>query len=110
MKHSKRVRFVLLVSLIFNIGLVSAQAPPGYYSSVDESSPSALKASLHNIIDDHTRIPYTSSSTDTWDILELAGEDVDNSSRVIALYKNSDYAKVSGGNNNYNREHSWPKW
>jgi len=109
MKHSKRVRFVLLVSLIFNISLVSAQAPPGYYSSVDESSPSALKATLHNIIDDHTRIPYTSSSTDTWDILELAGEDVDNSSRVIALYKNSDYAKVSGGNNNYNREHSWPK-
>ncbi|MFK8011353.1 MAG: pre-peptidase C-terminal domain-containing protein [Marinicellaceae bacterium] len=109
MIHKRRVRFVLLVSFILNIGLVSAQAPPGYYSSVDDSNPSALKVSLHNIIDDHTRIPYTSSSTDTWDILELAGEDVDNSSRVIALYKNSDYAKVNGGNNNYNREHSWPK-
>lgn len=86
-----------------------AQPSPGYYNSVDESSPQALKASLHNIIKDHTRIPYTSSSTDTWDILELAGEDVDNSNRIIALYKNSDYAKVGGGNNNYNREHSWPK-
>jgi endonuclease I/fibronectin type 3 domain-containing protein len=89
--------------------VVFAQAPPGYYSGVDESSPSALKSSLHNIIKDHTRIPYTSSSTDTWDILELAGEDVDNSNNVIALYKNSGYAKVSTGNNDYNREHSWPK-
>lgn len=109
MKHENRIKFSLVTFLIFNISWVFAQAPPGYYTTVDESTPSALKSSLHDIIKDHTRISYTSSSTDTWDILELAGEDVDNSSRVIALYKNSDYAKVSGGNNNYNREHSWPK-
>jgi endonuclease I/PKD repeat protein len=102
------VTFLFLV-LIFNLNLVFAQPDPGYYSSVDESSPSALKASLHNIIKDHTKIPYTSSATDTWDVLELAGEDVDNSNNVIALYKNSTYSKVGGGNNDYNREHSWPK-
>ncbi len=95
--------------LLLNTHNAYAQPNPGYYNSVNESSPQALKASLHNIIKDHTRIPYTSSSTDTWDVLELAGEDVDNSSRIIALYKNSDYVKVGGGNNNYNREHSWPK-
>ena len=100
---------VTYLVLVLNVNVVYSQADPGYYSSVDASTPSALKSSLHNIIKDHTRIPYTSSSTDTWDILELAGEDVDNSNRVIALYKNSDYAKVTGGNNNYNREHSWPK-
>ncbi len=100
---------VTYLVLVLNVNVVYSQADPGYYSSVDASTPSALKSSLHNIIKDHTRIPYTSSSTDTWDILELAGEDVDDSNRVIALYKNSDYAKVTGGNNNYNREHSWPK-
>ncbi len=94
--------------LILNFNFANAQPSPGYYSSVDDSTPATLKTTLHNIINDHSRIPYTSSSTDTWDVLELAGEDVDNSSRIIALYKNSDYAKVGGGNNNYNREHSWP--
>ena len=110
MFNNESVKFlVTFLVLSFNINLVFAQADPGYYASVDESSPAALKESLHNIIKDHTKIPYTSSSTDTWDVLELAGEDVDNSNRVIALYKNSDYAKVSSGNDNYNREHSWPK-
>ncbi len=88
---------------------VKAQADPNYYNSVNASSPSALRNSLHAIIDDHTRFPYTSSATDTWDVLELAGEDVDNSNQVITLYKNSANNKVGGGNNNYNREHSWPK-
>ena len=86
-----------------------SQPDPNYYNSVDESSPSALRNSLHAIIDDHTRFPYTSSATDTWDILELAGENVDNSNQVITIYKNSANTKVGGGNNNYNREHSWPK-
>ncbi len=85
-----------------------SQADPNYYNSVDDSSPSALRNSLHTIIDDHTRFPYTSSATDTWDILELAGENVDNSNQVITIYKNSTNTKVGGGNNNYNREHSWP--
>ena len=37
-----------------------------YYGMVDDSSPQALRDSLHEIIDDHKRFPYTSSSTDTW--------------------------------------------
>ncbi len=86
-----------------------AQADPNYYATVDASSPSSLRNSLHDIIDDHTRIPYTSSATDTWDVLELAGENVDNSNQVITIYKNSANTKVGGGNNSYNREHSWPK-
>ena len=111
MRVSSKVKLiqVSLIFLLFNINQAWSQAPPGYYATVDESSPAALKASLHNIIKDHTKIPYTSSSTDTWDVLELAGEDVDNPNNVIALYKNATYAKVGGGNTNYNREHSWPK-
>ena len=100
---------VSLAFLIFIINNALAQAPAGYYATVDASNPTVLKSTLHNIIKDHTKIPYTSSATDTWDVLELAGEDVDNVNNVIALYKNATYAKVGGGNTNYNREHSWPK-
>ncbi len=100
---------ILCACLFFSPFDAKAQADPNYYNSVDESSPTALRNSLHAVIDDHTRLPYTSSSTDTWDVLELAAEDVDNSSQVITIYKNSNNTKVGRGNNNYNREHSWPK-
>ncbi|MGK0482843.1 MAG: hypothetical protein ACJAQ3_002825, partial [Planctomycetota bacterium] len=46
------------------LGVASAVAvdPPfGYYSSVDTTSQSALRSTLHAVIDDHTRFPYTSS-------------------------------------------------
>ncbi len=83
-------------------------APSGYYGSVVTTSASALRASLHNVIDDHTKIPYTASSTDTWDVLAAADQDPMNSSRVLDVYKNQSLAKQSGGNNYYNREHTWP--
>lgn len=88
---------------------VNASVPSGYYNQVDLTSPQSLRTSLHNIIDDHQRFPYTSSSTDTWDILEQADQDPDNSNNVIDIYLNASYQKVGGGNSNYNREHSWPK-
>ncbi len=86
-----------------------AQIPPGYYNSVDTSDPSAMRSTLHAVIDDHQRFPYTSGSTDTWDILELAQQDPSNSSRIIDVYKNESYSKQGGGNASYNREHTWPK-
>ncbi|MDQ3288017.1 MAG: endonuclease [Pseudomonadota bacterium] len=30
-------------------------------------------------------------------------------SRILDIYKNASYAKASGGNTQYNREHTWPK-
>jgi|GEM_PF-1541746 len=108
-KQNATMRALGCACLLFTSPLVWSQADPNYYATVNDSSPSALRNSLHDIIDDHTRIPYTSSATDTWDVLELAGENVDNQNQVITLYKNSSNNKVGGGNNNYNREHSWPK-
>ncbi|WP_223787968.1 endonuclease [Marinicella meishanensis] len=108
-RHRSLVRLCINTSLLLFSSWVWAQADPNYYASVDESTPTALRNSLHAIIDDHTRLPYTSSATDTWDVLELAGENVDDSNEVIAIYKNAAYQKVGGGNNDYNREHSWPK-
>lgn len=87
----------------------TATAPPsGYYSGVQTGSASALRASLHALIDDHTRIPYTASSTDTWDVLNRAEQDPLNSGRILDIYRNASYAKAAGGNDFYNREHTWP--
>jgi endonuclease I len=87
---------------------VPAEIPPGYYDSVDASSVDLLRATLHEVIDDHQRFPYTASSTDTWDILNQADEDPLDSARILDVYQNRSFPKHSGGNNDYNREHTWP--
>jgi len=83
--------------------------PEDYYDTADNSSSQALRQSLHEIIDDHQRFPYTSSLTDTWDILEIADENQENEGQVITIYRNSGFSKKGGGNDFYNREHVWPK-
>lgn len=85
-----------------------AQAPPGYYAAVDATNGTTLRASLHGVIDDHQLFPYTSGATDTWDILKLADEDPSNGGRILDVYRNASYPKVSGGGGSYNREHTWP--
>ncbi len=84
-------------------------APAGYYDTVDTSTPAAMRSSLHAIIDDGIKIPYTSTSTDTWDVEETACQDPNHSNQVLDLYLNAVYPKYGGGNNYYDREHSWPK-
>ena len=98
-----------LVMLVgFSVGVI-AQPVTGYYDAADTSSAQALRNSLHEIIDDHTRFPYTSSDTDTWDVLEIADENPDDSDQVITIYRNASFIKRGGGNDFYNREHTWPK-
>lgn len=97
---------VLLTGLL--TGVLFAGEPAGYYDAADTSSAAALHASLHAIIDDHAKIPYTSTGTDTWVVLELADEDPTNGANVLDVYKNASYVKVGAGNTNYDREHTWP--
>lgn len=87
----------------------SANPPPNYYDTVDTNSATTLRATLHDVIDDHTRFPYTSSATDTWDILESADEDPQNVNNILDVYKNESIVKFGGGNDLYQREHTWPK-
>lgn len=82
--------------------------PADYYQAVDASSPGSLRHSLHEIVDDHHRFPYTAADTDTWDVLEIADEHQGNDSEIITIYRNASYPKQGGGNDFYNREHSWP--
>lgn len=80
-----------------------------YYQRVNTSSPDQLRCSLHATIRGHTVYPYTGSSTDTWDILNIADEDPANPANILDIYKNASYTKISGGTGAYNREHTWPK-
>ena len=97
------------VFYFLNISVANATIPQNYYDTVNTATAASLKSSLHEIIDDHQRFPYTSSATDTWDILETADQDPDNTSNIIDVYKNTSYQKEGGGNSFYNREHTWPK-
>jgi endonuclease I len=103
------LRFVTILAVqVLGSLPAGAAPPPGYYDSVDTTNPTVLRATLHAVIDDHTRFPYTSSSTDTWDILEQADENPANSTQILDLYRNRAYTKFGGGTGPYNREHSWP--
>ncbi len=85
-----------------------AAPPAGYYDTVIFTSVEAMRASVNAVIDGHVKIPYTSASTDTWNVLELADEDPYNTTRILDLYQNRVFTKFGGGTGPYNREHSWP--
>lgn len=80
-----------------------------YWAGIPETCGPALRAAIHDRLDDHQRYAYSSSDTDTWDLLELADEDPLDSARVVAPYKNESFLKFGGGTGPYNREHSWPQ-
>lgn len=101
---------LLAGALVALSAIAQAQAPPGYYASVDDTDSTTLRATLHEVIDDHLRYPYSSSTeTDTWEILELADEDPGNGTHTLDLYKNVSYPKHGGMGSNPNREHTWPQ-
>lgn len=103
-----RLVLVSLVSFCLVPGSLSAAPPAGYYNTVVIDTPAQLRTTIHAVIDDHTRFPYSSSGTDTWTILEIADQNPANSSQIIDLYRNRSLAKFGGGTGPYNREHTWP--
>lgn len=88
---------------------VASDSLAGYYAQVNTSSPEQLRCSLNHTISGHTKYPYTAGTTDTWDILNLADEDPVDTSKILDVYKNASYTKISGGTGVYNREHTWPR-
>ena len=85
-------RIAACVTLLWCLPLATlAYPPPGYYDSVDVTNSATLRATLHAVIDNHQRFPYTSGATDTWDILELADEDPNDADHILDVYKNASY-------------------
>ncbi len=107
-RHPGRAAILALTLALF-ARTAPADPPPGYYDTVDTASSDALRQTLHDVIDDHQRFPYSSGSTDTWNILEAADEDPNDSAKIIDVYRNTSLTKFGGGNGPYNREHSWPR-
>lgn len=100
--------------LVFLIGLIyplQAQIPSGYYDTANGKTGAQLKAALNDIISGHTTYPYSSSSTDVWDILKEADRDPNNSANVIGIYSgfSMDAAAEYNNGDGWNREHVWAK-
>jgi len=105
-------------------GIVQPNIPQDYYQEGNGKSSDNLKEALHQIISNHSVFPYTSSSTDTWDILQLSDQDPENHENMILVYTgrsqdkgyrdgSGNYSQYENGNgtqsNSWNREHVWPK-
>ena len=104
---------VLCYQLSFHL---VAAVPSGYYDAANGLTGTSLQAALHEIINGHTKFPYTSSNTDVWDLIKITDEDPSNSSNVILLYTGRSQAKTensgessASGSNRWNREHVWSK-
>lgn len=91
--------------------LANAQAPAGYYDAAVGLEGDNLKAALYTIIKGHTAYPYSSTSTDVWDILKETDRDPNNPANVLGIYSgfSMDAAKEYDSGNGWNREHVWAK-
>jgi endonuclease I len=71
----------------------------------------SLAQSLFELLmNTHNVIPYTSSSTDVWDALQVLDQDPGNSSRVWLIYSNrSELGTHHGDSTGWNREHVIPR-
>lgn len=105
-------------------GFVQPDIPQDYYAEAIGLAGDDLKEALHQIIANHIPYPYTSSSTDTWDILQDSDQDPENNNNILLVYTNrsqdkgyrdgsGNYSQYENGNgtqsNSWNREHIWPK-
>lgn len=107
MKH--KVFLLFFFSVLF--GVTDAQIPIGYYDGAEGLNGQQLKSALYNIIKGHTEYPYTSTSTDTWDILKETDRDSANPDNVILLYSGWSVDAEQEYNNaqGWSREHVWAK-
>ncbi len=105
-------------------GVVQANIPQSYYDQANNLSSDELKEALHQIISNHVIYPYTSNSTDTWDILQESDQDPNENNNMMLVYTgrsqdkgyrdgSGNYSQYENGNgtqsNSWNREHIWPK-
>ena len=82
-----------------------------YYKAAFNHSGDSLKFRLNQIIKNHTEFPYTSSSTDVWDILKETDRDENDSNNVILIYsgRSINAAQEYNSAKGWSREHVWAK-
>src|SRR5687767_13276282 len=119
---ARKVSFTVLIITVLTVsakiwfGLLCvvislrADPPAGYYQSALNKSGFALRAALHEIINDHTVIPYFHGFFfDTSDALRTLDEDPQNPANVFLIYaQRSQPTNTFGAATGWNREHLWP--
>ena len=56
---NRHLSVLIGLALAFAASSALAGPPPGFYDSVDTTDAATLRTTLHEVIDDHTRFPYT---------------------------------------------------
>lgn len=104
-------RNLIFILLLMISNLLLAQIPEGYYDGTAGLTGEDLKNALYDIIKGHSEYPYTSTSTDTWDILKLTDQDPENIENVILIYSGESVnaAQEWNSGNGWSREHIWAK-
>ncbi|MBJ05002.1 MAG: hypothetical protein CMP65_03780 [Flavobacteriales bacterium] len=97
---------IILILLISNFTFGQTTS---YYTNTFGLTGENLKATLHDIIKDHTSYSYTTTKS----ILRDADEDPNNPANIILVYSGNSIDKFDFASNFepdfWNREHVWPK-
>ena len=101
--------FTAICGSIFSL---LADMPRDYYpNSLEGKNGAELKTELHNLLKNHTRLPYGSYDYNriacTWTVFKKS--DVRPNGKVWDMYSNNSYSFSSGATKGMNIEHSVPK-
>lgn len=80
-------------------------APPAYYSGITATTSASLKSQLHNLIDSHRVVSYSSAITAFY----LIDVDPSNANRIILIYNGASTPAQWDSGQTWNREHTWPR-
>ncbi|GAB2680872.1 endonuclease [Kribbella swartbergensis] len=81
--------------------------PGDYYAAAEGKTGAELKAALHSIISNQTKLTYDQ----VWNALKDTDQDPANSNNVILIYSGRSQSKTTNGGDpdDWNREHVWAK-
>ena len=93
---------------VWSVVAASASPPDGYYAPASGKTGQVLRQALHNTIDDHRVIKYSSKNPDTADAMAKLDVDLGNPNSVILIYsRRSEAISNFGTSSGWNREHLW---
>ena len=99
---------ILSACTIALVSFAQADPPDNYYATATDKTGRAFRSALHDIIDDHRVIRYSSSNPDTADALAELDADPKDSDSVILIYsRRSEAISNFGTTSGWNREHLW---
>ena len=104
---SKFKTLVFIFWILLNPVIAFGQVPE-YYSEIDfTKSSDEIKEQLHELISDNITFPYTSASTDVWDIIAYSNKHPNNDESLRLIYSGNlkDINCRDGGSSQYMLEY-----